>query len=430
MSSSFGRQSLSISSRSLGVPQRSFSSCSMQSYSPRSQTSLCYRGGASARSALTLGCAAGFGSGLSSGSFASIMPGGCVITDQKDTMKNLNDRLASYLEKVRTLDASNREMEKQILALASSKSVDSFDWSKYNSLVKPLQQQIINAMIQNAQIALETDNAKLAAEDFNNKWQTELMLRQSVEADIAGLYQLKDTYLQLQGSVTSDIAGLEDEIAYLKKNHAEEMKMLRQQKTQEVNVEVDSGPSVDLGAVLKELRDKYTSMTEKNQADLNDWYKEQLTARETQFTQNDQLMAGAKSEVSQLRHQMQGLEAEYNGLLGNLKALESTLCNTEASYAAELQSLQARIAQLEGELGNIRSEVMRQIKEYENLLNIKMKLETEISQYRSLLDGSKQSCSISGGSSSKVSQLFTNVTPERSMATKEIITESYTTRYN
>ncbi|XP_069783383.1 keratin, type I cytoskeletal 19-like [Narcine bancroftii] len=339
----------------------------------------------------------GGGGGGSGSSFA--MGAGGIVGDEKNALQNLNERLANYLGRVQQLEQFNKDLERQIREFGGSNVTEGFDWSLYEQTVKPLQKEILDAMMMNSQIALEIDNAKLAAEDFQNKWQTELMLRQSVEADIDGLHQLKDTYLQLQGNVTSDIAGLEDEIAYLKKNHEEELKMLRQQKTQEMNVEVDSGPSIDLGAVLKELRDKYSSMAEKNQADLNDWYKEQLAVRETEITQNDQVVAGAKNELIDLRHQLQALDAEYNGLIGNLNALESTLCNTEASCAAELQSLQTRIAQLEGELGNIRNEVMRQIKEYENLLNVKMKLETEISQYRSLLDGSKQSLVIGGLSS-------------------------------
>ncbi|XP_059846828.1 keratin, type I cytoskeletal 19-like [Hypanus sabinus] len=325
--------------------------------------------------------------------------GAGLVGDEKVTMQNLNDRLASYLATVQRLEQSNAELEKEIRELSTNTVVQGFDWSMYDQTIKPLQTQILEATLQNSQIALEIDNAKLAAEDFQNKWQTEQMLRQSVESDIEGLHHLKETYLQLQDGLTNDIAGLEDEIAFLKKNHNEELNVLRKQCTQEVNVEVDSAPGVDLNKVLEEMRQKYTTLVDNNQVELDKWYQEQLSIKEVQVTQNDQALTGVKTELSQFRHQVQTLNAEYNGLLGNINALESTLDQTEASYDNQLQSLQFQIRSLEAELVNLRNEQMRLKAEYDKILNIKMQLEAEISQYKCLLGTGNQNM-ITGGISS------------------------------
>lgn len=45
------------------------------------------------------------------------------------------------------------------------------------------------------------------------------------------------------------------------------------------------------------------------------------------------------------------------------------------------------IMQFEAELGQLRSNITEQGHEYEALLNMKMKLEAEISTYKKLLDG-------------------------------------------
>eukprot|EP00061_Rhincodon_typus_P010796 g35348.t1 len=161
----------------------------------------------------------GFGGGLSSSS-ATLLGSGALMVDEKNTLQNLNERLATFLSRVKSLEDSNKDLEKQIRDFGT-RSIEGFDWSIYEQTVKPIQQQILEATMQNSRIALEIDNAKLAAEDFKNKWDSELMLRQSVENDIDGLHQLKDTYLQLQSSLVDEIAGLEDEIAFMKKDHEE-----------------------------------------------------------------------------------------------------------------------------------------------------------------------------------------------------------------
>ncbi|XP_067829225.1 keratin, type I cytoskeletal 18-like [Heptranchias perlo] len=370
----------------------------------------------------SLGLAQGGGLSLSSSSF--MMGGGGLVSNEKDAMQDLNHRLANYLSKVQMLEQSNKDLEKQIREFASNRTIDGFDWTLYEKTVKPLQQQILEAILLSSRIALEVDNAKLAAEDFRNKWESELMLRQSVENDIDGLHQLKDTYLQLQGNLTNEINGLEDEIAYLKKNHEEELRLLRQQQTHDVQVEVDSVPSVDLSATLKELRDRYSQIADQNQQELDAWYKQQVAIKVTETTQTNQALVGAKGELSQYRHQLQSLEAEYNSLSGNLAALQNTLNETEGRYAMEHQQILARVSQLEGELGGIRNDLMRQSQDYQILLNYKMKLEAEIQQYKLLLEGGNQS--LVGSSSS--SSFPTSLTGKSSGGSTTIITTTTTER--
>ncbi|XP_007905281.1 keratin, type I cytoskeletal 18 isoform X1 [Callorhinchus milii] len=348
-------------------------------------------------SAHNLGGGYGYGGGISIGSLTG---GSGIVGNEKDTMQNLNERLANYLSKVQSLQDSNRLLEKKIREASSGSSIDGFDWSIYDTTVKPLQLQIQASIMDSARIALEIDNAKLAAEDFRSKWEHELMLRQSVENDIGGLHQLKETYLQLQAGLTNDIAAMEDEIAYLRKNHAEELRILRQQKTSDVQVEVDSKPSINLQEVLNKIREDYNAVVLKNQNDMENWYKVQLETRSVEQAQGNQALEAARHEVSEYRRQMQNLQAEYDALLGSIGSLEASLRDTEIRYDQQLQGYMCMVSNLEGELMRIRNEINLQVKSYQDLLNIKMKLEQEISVYRQLLDGGGQSVvsSSSGGS--------------------------------
>lgn len=53
----------------------------------------------------------------------------------------------------------------------------------------------------------------------------------------------------------------------------------------------------------------------------------------------------------------------------------------------ELERYNAIIMRLQEELTKIRSEIQHSGREYEQLLNIKVKLEAEIAEYRRLLEG-------------------------------------------
>ncbi|NXB87667.1 KRT36 protein, partial [Vidua chalybeata] len=175
----------------------------------------------------------GYGGGLSMGSlaggfgggFAGICgPGGDLLLsgNEKVTMQNLNDRLASYLDKVRRLEEENAQLEHHIREWYRKQAPSvSKDYSSYYQTIEQLQNQIISATVDNNKMLLDIDNSKMTAEDFRMKYENELVIRQTVEADINGLRNLMDDLTLVRSSLESELESLKDELIALKRNHEE-----------------------------------------------------------------------------------------------------------------------------------------------------------------------------------------------------------------
>lgn len=303
-------------------------------------------------------------------------------------MQNLNDRLANYLETVRNLERANKDLEMKIKEALERGGPDMRDYSKYEPIIEDLRRQIFDKIVDNARFVLQIDNARLAADDFKVKFDNELAIRQSVEADIAGLKKVIDDTNMTRMNIESEIEAVKEELAFLKRNHENEVMELRNQISQSgVQVDVDAPKGQDLAQIMEDMRGNYEKIAVKNAEELKRWHENQIADVQVEVSQNTEALQGAQMERGDLSRQIQTLEIELASQQSLKASLEDTLRNTEQRNNMEMDKYNNIIIRLEEELTNLRANIQQQTHEYEVLLNMKMKLEAEIATYKSLLDG-------------------------------------------
>ncbi|KAL1286481.1 KRT36 [Ovibos moschatus] len=335
------------------------------------------------------------GSFLSSGLHSSGFAGaggwlceGSFNGNEKETMQFLNDRLASYLEKVRQLERENAELESRIREWYESQvPYICPDYQSYFKTIEELQQKILLTKADNARLVLQIDNAKLAADDFRTKYETELGVRQLVEADTNGLRRILDELTLCKADLEMQVESLKEELMCLKKNHEEEVNTLRCQLGDRLNVEVDAAPPVDLNKILDEMRCQYETLVENNRRDVEAWFNTQTEELNQQVVSSSEQLQCCQTEIIELRRNVNALEIELQAQHSMRNSLECTLAETEARYSSQLAQMQGLIGNVEAQLAEIRCDLERQNQEYQVLLDVKARLESEIATYRRLLEG-------------------------------------------
>ncbi|XP_044158656.1 keratin, type I cytoskeletal 18-like isoform X1 [Bufo gargarizans] len=311
-----------------------------------------------------------------------------IQNNHQEAMQELNERLAGYLQRVRGLEEENRKLQEEIEDISAKKTQGPRDWETHQAPLLQLRKQVEDLNMDNAKLLLQIDNARLAADDFRVKLESEQVICDGVHKDTQGLRKMIDDTNFLRMKLESEVESLREELAHLHKDHSEEVAALQALiANNNVKVEVDAPKKPDLNESIAQIRSQYEKMAEQNRAEAENAYQSKFDALSQETSVNTKALEQTKNEVADLRRQLQSLEMERQTMQKTVDSLDHVLKDTEDHYGSNLEELNRHLSQLQDELAACRSDIERQVREYDNLLNLKSKLENEIHAYRSLLEG-------------------------------------------
>uniref|UniRef100_A0A8C5RDN9 IF rod domain-containing protein n=1 Tax=Leptobrachium leishanense TaxID=445787 RepID=A0A8C5RDN9_9ANUR len=350
-------------------------------YSSRSYQGSCHAGAPSVHGGSG-------GKGISFSGHSSFGSGRMFFFNEKETMQSLNDRLATYLGKVHSLESQNAQLEKNIREWYERNKPSAFpDFSNYFKSIRELQSQVSSATVENARIILQIDNSRLSADDFRTKHEMEHRMSKSIEEDLSSLRRVLEGQNRDICNLDEKVQNLQAELQQMKRNHEEEVNCLQAQLGQRVNVEVNAAPSVDLNRTLSDVRQEYENLMERNLREVENMFLQRTKELNQQLASRSDQLQSVQTEVIDLKRTIQALEIELQGQQSLKCALEDTLAEIESSFRSQISQLQGLINNVESQLEQIRSDLACQNHEYKRLMDQKTHLEMEIATYKCLLDG-------------------------------------------
>lgn len=350
-------------------------------------------------------------------------------TEKKD-MQDLNERFASYIEKVRFLEAQNRKLADELDKLKSK-------WGKETTAIKAMYQaeldearrllddaekdkarfeikvSSLEEIIEELRNAVEdlrnrniADREKLAREQQQNSdLQAEItLLRKRCETlegdhekDKAEIARLTDALnrarIDLDNETLQHIDAenrrqtLEEELEFLKQVHDQEMKELAALAYRDTTQENRDFWKNEMGAALREIQTCYDEKLIAMKGDMENYYQLKIQEFRTGATRQNMETAHSKEETKRLKSQLTDLRAKVADLESRNAMLEKELELKAREFEEKERELETENTELKNEVVKLRSEMEAILKELQELMDTKLGLELEISAYRKLLEG-------------------------------------------
>ncbi|XP_064408579.1 peripherin [Latimeria chalumnae] len=307
-------------------------------------------------------------------------------SNEKAELQELNDRFASFIEKVRFLEQQNALL---VAELQQAKCKDpNRAGDVFQHEIRELRRQLDLLGKDRDHVQLERDNLLDDLAALKDRFDEEINKREEAENNLVLFRKDVDDATLSRLELERKIESLMDEIEFLKKIHDEELHdvQVNVQSTQQLQVEVQSAKP-DLTAALRDIRAQYENIAAKNMQESEEWYKSKFADLTDAANRNNEALRQAKQEMNESRRQIQTLTCEVDALKGTNEALQRQMREMEDQFGVEAGGYQDTIARLDQETQHMKDEMARHLREYQDLLNVKMALDIEIATYRKLLEG-------------------------------------------
>lgn len=266
-----------------------------------------------------------------------------VRSQERAQLVDLNDRFATYIEKVRSLELQNLALLAELDALKRRQNDPSHLQALYEGEARSLRAMIDSESGEKMRLEAEKDYLREVYEQVKERYEEEARRRVDAEEALQRAREEAGRAVIYNCDVEATVVSLCDEMMFLKKVFAEEQAELQNQ-LQVANISVDVELSrPDLSAALRDIRAQYERLANKNMQAAEDWYRSKFVSVAEMASKNNEAVHAIREETMEYRRLLQARSSEIEVLRNVINSLNKQLEDMEDSQNKEVEKYQVKM---------------------------------------------------------------------------------------